>query len=81
MSKKLIERVGIFNDFKGDPTNPDDLFEYFHQTGKLYTALVVGGEQTKFGGNFAQSDELQKIMQFTMLSNAVAIKASLTLKE
>ena len=72
MSKKLIKRVGIFNDFKGDPTNPDDLFEYFDQTGKLYTALVVGGEQTKFGGNFAQSDELQKIMQFTMLSNAVA---------
>ena len=73
MSKKLIKRVGIFNDFKGDPTNPDDLFEYFHRTGKLYTALAVGGKRPKFSKEFIDGDEDKRILFFAMLSNAASI--------
>ena len=73
MSKKLIKRVGIFNDFKGDPTNPDDLFEYFHRTGKLYTALAAGGKRPKFSKEFIDGNEDQRILFFAMLSNAAAI--------
>ena len=72
MSERLIDKIKVFDDFGGDPKNPEDLYEYFHRTGKLYTALAAGGEQTTCAGNFVQSDEFQKIMQFTVLSNAVA---------
>jgi len=72
MSKRLIDKVGVFDDFTGDPTNPEDLYEYFHRTGKLYTALAVGGNCPQFSGDFMAGDEAQRTLYFAMLSNAVA---------
>ena len=72
MSKRLIDKVGVFDDFTGDPTNPEDLFEYFHRTGKLYTALAVGGNRPQFSIEFMAGDDSQRILHFGMLSNAVA---------
>ena len=71
MSKRLIDKVGVFDDFAGDPTNPEDLYEYFHRTGKLYTALAVGGNRPQFSQDFMAGDEAQKTLYFAMLSNAV----------
>ena len=71
MSKRLIDKVGVFDDFTGDPTNPDDLYEYFHRTGKLYTALAVGGNRPQFSRDFMAGDEAQRTLYFAMLSNAV----------
>ena len=71
MSKRLIDKVGVFDDFAGDPTNPEDLYEYFHRTGKLYTALAVGGNRPQFSQDFMTGDEAQKTLYFAMLSNAV----------
>lgn len=72
MSERLIDKVGVFDDFTGDPTNPEDLYEYFHRTGKLYTALAVGGNCPQFSGDFMAGDEAQRTLYFAMLSNAVA---------
>ena len=72
MSKRLIDKVGVFDDFSGDPTNPEDLYEYFHRTGKLYTALAVGGNRPKFSRDFMAGDDAQKTLYFAMLSSAVA---------
>jgi len=72
MSKRLIDKVGVFDDFTGDPTNPEDLYEYFHRTGKLYTALAVGGDRPRFSSEFMAGDDSQRILHFGMLSNAVA---------
>ena len=71
MSERLIDKVGVFDDFSGDPTNPEDLYEYFHRTGKLYTALAVGGNRPQFSRDFMSGDEAQKSLYFAMLSNAV----------
>ena len=71
MSKRLIDKVGVFADFTGDPTNPEDLYEYFHRTGKLYTALAVGGNRPQFSRDFMAGDEAQRTLYFAMLSNAV----------
>ena len=71
MSERLIDKVGVFDDFAGDPTNPEDLYEYFHRTGKLYTALAVGGNRPQFAIDFTAGDEAQKTLYFAMLSNAV----------
>lgn len=71
MSKRLIDKVGVFDDFTGDPTNPEDLYEYFHRTGKLYTALAVGGNRPQFSRDFMAGDEAQRTLYFAMLSNAV----------
>ena len=71
MSERLIDKVGVFDDFTGDPTNPDDLYEYFHRTGKLYTALAVGGNRPQFSRDFMAGDEAQRTLYFAMLSNAV----------
>lgn len=71
MSRRLIDKVGVFDDFTEDPTNPEDLYEYFHRTGKLYTALAVGGNRPKFSRDFMAGDEAQKTLYFAMLSNAV----------
>ena len=71
MSERLIDKVGVFDDFSGDPTNPDDLYEYFHRTGKLYTALAVGGNRPQFSRDFMSGDEAQKTLYFAMLSSAV----------
>ena len=71
MSKRFIDKVGVFDDFAGDPTNPEDLYEYFHRTGKLYTALAVGGNRPQFSQDFMAGDEAQKTLYFAMLSNAV----------
>lgn len=72
MSERLIDKVGVFDDFTGDPTNPEDLYEYFHRTGRLYTALAVGGNCPQFSGDFMAGDEAQRTLYFAMLSNAVA---------
>lgn len=72
MSKRLIDKVGVFDDFTGDPTNPEDLYEYFHRTGKLYTALAVGGNRPQFSRDFMDGDDAQKTLYFAMLSSAVA---------
>jgi hypothetical protein len=72
MTEKLIDRIGTFTDFAGDPTNPDDLYEYFHKTGKLYTALAVGGNSPQFSYDFMSGDEAQRVLCFAMLSSAVA---------
>ena len=72
MSERLIDKVGVFDDFTGDPTNPDDLYEYFHRTGKLYTALAVGGNRPQFSRDFMGADEYQRALYFAMLSNAAA---------
>ena len=72
MTEKLIDRIGTFTDFAGDPTNPDDLYEYFHKTGKLYTALAVGGNRPQFSYDFMSGDEAQRVLCFAMLSSAVA---------
>ena len=71
MSKRLIDKVGVLDDFAGDPTNPEDLYEYFHRTGKLSTALAVGGNRPQFSQDFMAGDEAQKTLYFAMLSNAV----------
>ena len=71
MSERLIDKVGVFDEFAGDPTNPEDLYEYFHRTGKLYTALAVGGNCPQFTSDFTAGDEAQKTLYFAMLSNAV----------
>ena len=71
MSVRLIDKVGVFDDFSGDATNPEDLYEYFHRTGKLYTALAVGGNRPQFSRDFMSGDEAQKTLYFAMLSNAV----------
>ena len=71
MSERLIDKVGVFDDFSGDPTNPEDLYEYFHRTGKLYTALAVGGNRPQFTRDFMAGDEAQRTLYFAMLSNAV----------
>ena len=71
MSKRLIDKVGVFDDFAGDPANPEDLYEYFHRTGKLYTALAVGGNRPQFSQDFMAGDEAQETLYFAMLSNAV----------
>ena len=34
MSERLIDKIKVFDDFGGDPKNPEDLYEYFHRTGK-----------------------------------------------
>ena len=72
MSERLINKVGVFDDFSGDATNPEDLYEYFHRTGKLYTALAAGGNRPQFSNDFMLGDEAQKILYFAMLSNAVS---------
>ena len=72
MSERLIDKVGIFEDFVRDPTNPEDLYEYFHRTGKLYTALAVGGDRPQFSRDFMAGDEAQRIIYFGMISHAVA---------
>jgi len=71
MSERLIDKVGVFDDFSGDPTNPEDLYEYFHRTGKLYTALAAGGNRPQFSRDFMAGDEAQRTIYFAMLSNAV----------
>lgn len=71
MSKRLIDKAGVFDDFTGDATNPEDLYEYFHRTGKLYTALAVGGNRPQFSRDFMAGDEAQRTLYFAMLSNAV----------
>ena len=71
MSKRLIDKVGVFADFTGDPTNPEDLYEYFHRTGKLYTALAVGGNRPQFSRDFMDGDDAQRTLYFAMLSSAV----------
>ena len=71
MSERLIDKVGVFDDFSGDATNPEDLYEYFHRTGKLYTALAVGGNRPQFSRDFMAGDEAQRTLYFAMLSNAV----------
>ena len=72
MSKPLINHVMTFADFKGDPTNPEDLYEYFHRTGKLYTALPVGGDSPQFSRDFMTGDEATRMLSFDMLSTAAA---------
>ena len=72
MSERLIDKLGVFEDFVGDPSNPEDLYEYFHRTGKLYTALAVGGDRPRFSREFMTGDESQRILYFAMLSNSVA---------
>ena len=72
MSKPLTNHVMTFADFKGDPTNPEDLYEYFHRTGKLYTALPVGGDSPQFSRDFMTGDEATRMLSFDMLSTAVA---------
>ena len=72
MSERLIDKVGVFDDFSGDPTNPEDLYEYFHRTGNLYTALAVGGNRPQFSHDFMTGVEAQRTLYFAMLSNAVA---------
>ena len=72
MSKQLIDKASVFADFTGDAANPEDLYEYFHRTGKLYTALAAGGDRPKFSRNFMAGDESQRILFFAMLSNAAA---------
>ena len=71
MSERFADKIGVFDDFSGDPTNPEDLYEYFHRTGNLYTALAVGGDRTQFSRDFMAGDEAQKTLYFAMLSNAV----------
>ena len=71
MSERLIDEVDVYDDFAGDPTNPEDLYEYFHRTGKLYTALAVGGNRPQFSRDFMSGDEAQKTLYFAMLSNTV----------
>ena len=70
MSERLINKVGVFDDFSGDATNPEDLYEYFHRTGKLYTALAAGGNRPQFSRDFMAGDEAQRTLYFAMLSNA-----------
>jgi hypothetical protein len=72
MSERLIDKASVFDDFTGDPTNPEDLYEYFHRTGKLYTALAVGGNRPQFSRDFMAGDEAQRTLYFAMLSNAVS---------
>jgi hypothetical protein len=72
MSERLIDKVGVFDDFSGDPTNPKDLYEYFDRTGQLYTALAVGGNRPQFSQDFMAGDEAQRTLYFSMLSNAVS---------
>ena len=62
MSERLIDKVGVFDDFSGDPTNPEDLYEYFHRTGNLYTALAVGGNRPQFSRDFMAGDEAQRTL-------------------
>jgi len=71
MSERLIDKAGVFDDFSGDSTNPEDLYEYFHRTGKLYTAIAVGGNRPQFSRDFMAGDEAQRTLYFAMLSNAV----------
>ena len=71
MSERFADKIGVFDDFSGDPTNPEDLYEYFHRTGKLYTALAVGGDRPQFSRDFMTGDEAQRTLYFAMLSNAV----------
>ena len=72
MRERLIDKLSIFEDFVGDPTRPEDLYEYFHRTGKLYTALAVGGDRPQFSREFMTGDDSQRILYFGMLSHAVA---------
>ena len=72
MSERLIDKVSVFADFTGDPDKPEDLYEYFHRTGKLYTALRAGGNRPQFSRDFMTGDESQKTLCFAMLSNTVA---------
>ena len=72
MSERVIDKVGVFDDFTGEPTNPVDLYEYFHRTGKLYTALAVGGDRPRFSREFMTGNDSQRIVYFGMLSHAVA---------
>ena len=71
MSERFADKIGVFDDFSGDPTNPEDLYEYFHRAGKLYTALAVGGDRPQFSRDFMAGDESEKTLYFAMLSNAV----------
>ena len=72
MSERLIDKLGVFEDFVGDPSSLEDLYEYFHRTGKLYTALAVGGDHPRFSREFMTGDDPQRILYFGILSNAVA---------
>ena len=71
-AKRLIDRIAIFDDFEGDPSDPEALYQYFQDTGKVYNALAVASDKPKWGSQFLAADEHLRIVQFLALAQAAA---------
>lgn len=72
MSKRLIDKVGIYADFTGDPNNPEDLLAYFQRSGKVYDALGLHGEAPQYLKDYDTSDEFKRKACFHFIATAAA---------
>jgi len=68
--EKLIDMIAVFDDFRGDPTNPDDLYRYFEESGKVYSALAISGSTTRWQQDFNNADEYLRAAFYAALSHS-----------
>lgn len=69
--ERLIDKIAIYADFTGDPQNPEDLYAYFLETGKIYNAFALSEGKAVWSQEYANADEFLRGAQFVVLAHAV----------
>ena len=67
---KLIDKIAIFADFRGNPSDPNDLYEYFNQSGKIYNALALGGGKPLWQSHFESANNDVRAVYYAALAHA-----------